>query len=132
MLARVRLLRGSDEVHTAQSQAIIGTPCDVPVPRKTISMLVSHGTRCSSSWQERHKTRPSTNQATSWLPVRFTPAEAPKPGSGWVWWNLTSGRLNDATHAARPEIAFDPKPRSDAPKPVRLDPAARGSCRQHP
>src|SRR4051812_24453282 len=38
MEARVRLLRGSVEVHTAQSHAIIGTPCDVPVPKKMTSM----------------------------------------------------------------------------------------------
>ncbi len=34
---RVRLSRGSEEVHTAQSQPIIGIPTDVPVPRKVIS-----------------------------------------------------------------------------------------------
>src|SRR3954464_8205376 len=31
---RSRASRGSAERHTAQSQPIIGTPCDVPVPRK--------------------------------------------------------------------------------------------------
>src|SRR3712207_677963 len=31
---RSRLSRGSDEWQTSQSQPIIGTPCDVPVPRK--------------------------------------------------------------------------------------------------
>src|SRR4051794_7973846 len=30
---RVRLSRGSTEWHTAQSQPIAGTPCDVPLPR---------------------------------------------------------------------------------------------------
>src|SRR4051812_38926632 len=38
MLARVRWLRGSVEVHTAQRHAIIGTPCDVPVPMKITSI----------------------------------------------------------------------------------------------
>jgi len=31
---RNRLSRGSADVHTAQGQAITGTPCDVPVPKK--------------------------------------------------------------------------------------------------
>src|SRR5882724_2364765 len=38
MDARVRLLRGSADVQTAHLQAIIGTPWEVPVPRKTTSM----------------------------------------------------------------------------------------------
>jgi hypothetical protein len=29
----MRLSRGSVDLQTAQSHAIIGTPCDVPVPR---------------------------------------------------------------------------------------------------
>ena len=33
-LGRVLLLRGSVELHTEQSHPIIGTPVDVPVPRK--------------------------------------------------------------------------------------------------
>lgn len=33
MLGRVRLSRGSVEMQTAQSQAIIGTPWEVPDPR---------------------------------------------------------------------------------------------------
>ena len=38
---RRRLSRGSVERHTAQSQPIIGTPCDVPVPRNVISQLTA-------------------------------------------------------------------------------------------
>ncbi len=34
---RDRASRGSSEWHTAQSHAIMGTPCEVPVPRKVIS-----------------------------------------------------------------------------------------------
>jgi hypothetical protein len=37
--ARKRASRGSVEVHTAQSQAIMGTPWEVPVPRKITSMM---------------------------------------------------------------------------------------------
>jgi len=33
---RVRLSRGSSEAQTAQRQPMIGTPCDVPVPRKVM------------------------------------------------------------------------------------------------
>src|SRR5438445_10048545 len=36
---RVRRSRGSVERHTAQSQPIIGTPCDVPVPSSVILRL---------------------------------------------------------------------------------------------
>jgi len=36
---RERWLRGSDDVQTAHLHAIMGTPCDVPVPRKMISMV---------------------------------------------------------------------------------------------
>jgi hypothetical protein len=39
MEVRVRWLRGSDDVQTAHLHAIMGTPCDVPVPRKMISMV---------------------------------------------------------------------------------------------
>jgi hypothetical protein len=35
----VRLLRGSAEVQTAQEQPIMGTPCDVPLPRTITSMV---------------------------------------------------------------------------------------------
>jgi hypothetical protein len=31
---RNRLSRESEDAHTAHGQAITGTPCDVPVPRK--------------------------------------------------------------------------------------------------
>jgi hypothetical protein len=31
---RSRLSRGSAEWHTSHGQAIMGTPCDVPVPKK--------------------------------------------------------------------------------------------------
>src|SRR5690606_6421063 len=41
MEERRRLFFGSSEVHTAQSQPITGTPIEVPVPRKVISVLVS-------------------------------------------------------------------------------------------
>ena len=37
MDGRSRVSRGSAERQVAQSQPIIGTPCDVPVPRKVIS-----------------------------------------------------------------------------------------------
>src|SRR6185295_11112562 len=49
MDVRVRRLFGSVDVQTAQSQPIIGTPCDVPVPRKMTSILPSrkHGRRVS-------------------------------------------------------------------------------------
>src|SRR3954471_22708938 len=33
---RIRRSRGSADLQTVQSQPIIGTPCDVPVPRKVI------------------------------------------------------------------------------------------------
>ena len=33
---RVRQSRGSVDRHTSQSQPIIGTPCEVPVPRKVM------------------------------------------------------------------------------------------------
>ena len=33
---RVRLSRGSADVQTAQSHPIIGTPCEVPVPRNVM------------------------------------------------------------------------------------------------
>jgi len=37
---RKRLSRGSEDAHTAQGQAITGTPCDVPVPKKmTVTVL---------------------------------------------------------------------------------------------
>ena len=36
---RVRRSRGSVEVHTAQVQPIIGTPCEVPVPRSVTLRL---------------------------------------------------------------------------------------------
>jgi hypothetical protein len=36
-----RRLRGSAEVQTGQSQAIIGTPCDVPEPRIMTSMVTA-------------------------------------------------------------------------------------------
>jgi len=37
---RKRLSRGSSEVQVSQSQAIEGTPVDVPVPRKVSFMFV--------------------------------------------------------------------------------------------
>ncbi len=37
---RSRLSRLSDEVHTSQPQAITGTPCDVPVPKKVMVTVV--------------------------------------------------------------------------------------------
>ena len=49
--ARVRLSRGSVEEQTAQSQPIIGTPCDVPVPRKMTSMAKTHGRRATLNVQ---------------------------------------------------------------------------------
>jgi hypothetical protein len=36
MDGRVRRSCGSEDVQVAQVQPIIGTPCDVPVPRKVI------------------------------------------------------------------------------------------------
>ena len=36
MLGRVRLSRGSVDEQTAQSHPIMGTPWEVPVPRKVI------------------------------------------------------------------------------------------------
>src|SRR3977135_4725870 len=38
---RSRLSRGSSEMQVSQSQAIEGTPVDVPVPRKVSFMLVN-------------------------------------------------------------------------------------------
>jgi len=38
-LVRVRRSRGSGDRQTAQSQAIMGTPWDVPVPRKITSIV---------------------------------------------------------------------------------------------
>ena len=45
MLARVRRSRGSVELHTGQSQAIMGIPCEVPEPRTVMvrSALVIWG-----------------------------------------------------------------------------------------
>jgi hypothetical protein len=40
-LGRVRLLRGSRELQTAQSQPITGTPVEVPLPRKVSFMPAS-------------------------------------------------------------------------------------------
>jgi hypothetical protein len=38
MLGRVRLSRGSSDMHTAHPHPIIGTPCEVPLPRMTTSI----------------------------------------------------------------------------------------------
>lgn len=40
METRVRLSRGSSEVQTGQSQAIMGIPCEVPVPSRVTFMGV--------------------------------------------------------------------------------------------
>jgi hypothetical protein len=39
MQQRIRWSRGSADVQTSQWQAIIGTPCDVPVPMKMTSIV---------------------------------------------------------------------------------------------
>lgn len=44
---RMRLSRGSFEVHTLHEQPICGTPEDVPVPKKVILHLF-RGIECSS------------------------------------------------------------------------------------
>src|SRR5579862_5748863 len=43
MDGRMRLSCGSVERHTAQSQAIAGTPCDVPVPSRVTRMQEASG-----------------------------------------------------------------------------------------
>jgi len=55
----VLLLRGSAEVQTAQEQPIIGTPCDVPLPR-TITSMVSGGDdwAIAVSWHQKKAPRP--------------------------------------------------------------------------
>jgi hypothetical protein len=63
MLARDRWLRGSGEAQTAHSQAIMGTPCDVPVPRKMISMvtpppkLLPHPLASAAAWGKKKAPR---------------------------------------------------------------------------
>jgi hypothetical protein len=51
MDARVRWFRGSLEVQTAQSHAIMGTPCEVPVPRKITSMVQPQANAMAPAWQ---------------------------------------------------------------------------------
>jgi hypothetical protein len=46
----VLLLRGSADVQTAQEQPIIGTPCDVPLPRTITSMFWGHDWAIAASW----------------------------------------------------------------------------------
>src|SRR6478736_402674 len=99
MQARVRLLRGSGEVHTAQSHAIIGTPCDVPVPRKITSMGLD-GIPSAGSWQEPAQRRPllqrkrlmaasaPMNQSDGAPPP---PPPPPEPGGGVVGGGVVGG-----------------------------------------
>jgi hypothetical protein len=48
---RVRLFLGLSEVHTLQSQAIIGTPWDVPVPMK-VMFIVSKKQKLNIKYQK--------------------------------------------------------------------------------
>jgi len=56
--ARVRLLRGSTELQTEQSHAIMGTPCDVPVPEEITSIALTEPsmTKKSRRCYDRHAT----------------------------------------------------------------------------
>src|SRR4051812_3975338 len=73
MEARVRLLRGSVDVHTAQLQAIIGTPCEVPVPRK-ITSIFGHGNPMRHIWKV--ETDLAWGGLRRWITSRPLPAAA--------------------------------------------------------
>src|SRR5207247_3870351 len=49
---RVRLSRGSEDVHTGQRQAKVGTPVEVPVPRK-VNLISSRSEEHTSELQSR-------------------------------------------------------------------------------
>jgi hypothetical protein len=72
MLGRKRLSFSSIDVHTSQSQAIMGTPALVPEPKKVIvregyATTKSTKSEVRNGWQQRpHVTfqLPGTNQST--------------------------------------------------------------------
>src|ERR1700678_3991747 len=75
----VRLLRGSGDVQTAQSQPIMGTPCDVPLPSTITSM----------AWQTR------LGRSAPKAPTK----KAPRP-SGWSALEFLCVGLGSVVHAA--------------------------------
>src|SRR5438093_12994160 len=75
---RVRLSWGSEDLHTRQSQARVGTPVDVPVPRKVslISPSVHVVAQAPQNSSEAHTTH---LPATELLPASSCPEFSPVP-----------------------------------------------------
>src|ERR1700690_3718628 len=55
---RVRRLRGSADLQTAQGQPIIGTPWEVPLPRTITSMVGVHNWPGAGPWHHKKAPRP--------------------------------------------------------------------------